>query len=183
MATTYDKDLRQLILETIATISDQYLNQLLIDTYGRYNYHLSIARKNHVFFRNSHYLLSFLIPIYSAFFTYIVSNDLLKSRSLLGGLGLFLTILTIILAILKPYERCIAAGDILIILCNWKTDLMIGLGKIQQELDETQRSELLYEFLNKKDQEMSQIGAAMMENLIPRSNVSVQKTMNQEKAS
>lgn len=174
MAKIYDQGLKELILDTITTIPDQYLSQLLIDTYGRYDYHLSIARKNHVFFRNAHYLLSFLIPIYSAFFTYIVSNDLLKSRSILGAIGLFLTILTIVSSILNPYERCLSAGDILISLSNWKTDLMISLGNIQPELEQSQKTSL-YELLKRKDQEMSKIGEAMMENLILKSSISVQR--------
>jgi hypothetical protein len=173
MPKIHEKGLRELILETVTTIPDQYLSQLLIDTYGRYDYHVSIARKNHIFFRNSHYTLSFLIPIYSAFYTYVVSNDLVPSRSILGALGLFLTILTIVIAILKPYERCVSAGEILIILGNWKTDLMVDLGKIQAESDETPKGALLYELLKKKDQEMSQIGEAMMANLIPRPSISV----------
>jgi hypothetical protein len=172
MTKTYDKNLRELILETIATIPDQYLCQLLIDTYGRYDYHLSVAIKNHVFFRNFHYFLSFFIPIYSAFFTYIVSNDLLQSRSILGAIGLFLTIMTIVASILKPYERCISAGQTLIDLNTWKTDLIIVLGSIQPEFDKSQK-ESLYELLKRKDLEMSKIGEAMMENLILKSSTSV----------
>jgi hypothetical protein len=175
MTKTYDKSLKDLILDTIATTTDQYLCQLLIDTYDRYDYHLSVAIKNHVFFRNMHYFLSFSIPIYSACFTYIVSNDLLMSRSLLGLIGLFLTILTIVLSILKPYERCIAAGDILIILSEWKTDLTIGLGNIQRERDEAQEQSL-YEFLKTKDQELSKIGEAMMENLMPKPGTSIRES-------
>ncbi|MCB0211563.1 MAG: hypothetical protein KDJ52_19660 [Anaerolineae bacterium] len=179
MTKTYDKSLKDLILDTISTISDQYLCQLLIDTYNRYDYHLSIAIKNHVFFRNTHYFLSFSIPIYSACFTYIVSNDLLMSRTLLGLIGLLLTILTIILSILKPYERCIAAGDILIILSEWKTDLTIGLGNIQLEEDEAQQQSL-YEFLERKDQELSKIGEAMMENLMPKPGMSIRENVEKK---
>jgi hypothetical protein len=171
MSNTYDKNLREIILENIAEIPDQYLCQLLIDTYGRYDYHLSIAIKNHKFFRNSHYFLSFFIPIYSAFFTYIVSNNLIQSRNILGALGLLLTIMTIVVSILKPYERCIAAGQTLIDLSSWKTDLIIGLGHIQSRVDENQRT-VLYRFLKKKDMEMSKIGEAMMEHLILKSNSS-----------
>jgi hypothetical protein len=181
MTKTYDKNLRELILETITTISDQYLCQLLIDTYGRYDYHLSIAIKNHIFFRNFHYFLSFFIPIYSAFFTYIVSNDLLQSRSILGAIGLLLTIMTIVASILKPYERCIAAGQILIDLNTWKTDLMIILGNIQLEFDESQK-ESLYELLKRKDLEMSQIGKSMMENLILKSSTSVKEKAEEKDA-
>jgi hypothetical protein len=172
MTKTYDKNLRDLILETIATIPDQYLCQLLIDTYGRYDYHLSVAMKNHVFFRNFHYFLSFFIPIYSAFFTYIVSNDLLQSRVILGAIGLLLTIMTIVASILKPYERCISAGQTLINLNTWKTDLIIVLGSIQPEFDKCQK-ESLYELLKRKDLEMSKIGEAMMENLMIKSSTSV----------
>lgn len=174
MTKTYDKNLRELLLETIGTIPDQYLCQLLIDTYGRYEYHLSVAIKNHVFFRNSHYFLSFTIPIYSAFFTFIVSNGLLKSQALLGAIGLVLTIMTIVVSILKPYERCIAAGEILILLSDWKTDLVIDLGKIKSESDET-RQQSLYELLKRKDREISEVGKAMMENLMPKPGASVRK--------
>ena len=173
MNKTYDKNLRELILETITTIPDQYLCQLLIGTYERYEYHLSIAIKNHVFFRNSHYFLSFFIPIYSAFLTYIVSNDLLKPI-ILGAIGLLLTIVTIVVSILKPYERCITAGQTLIDLSTWKTDLIIGLGNIQPELDESPKKSL-YELLKRKDLEMSKIGQAMMENLILKSSTSMKE--------
>ncbi len=174
MTKIYDKNIRELILDTITTIPDQYLCQLLIDTYGRYDYHVSIARKNHIFFRNAHYFLSFIIPTYSAFFTYIVSNDLLGSRIILGATGLLLTILTIVVSILNPYERCITAGNILITLSDWKTDFIIGLGSIQPEIDEAQRASL-YELLKRKDKEMSKIGKAMMENLILKSSINVQE--------
>ena len=180
MTKTYEKSLKELILETISTISDQYLCQLVLDTYGRYEYHAGIARKNHVFFRNSHYVLSFLIPIYSAFFTYIVSDNLLNSPSTLGAIGLLLTILTIVASILKPYDRCIVAGNILIILSNWKTDFMIGLAGAQTEMNETQKGSL-YDFLKRKDQDLSKIGESMMENLILKSSVNLQQ--NEEKKS
>jgi hypothetical protein len=179
MTKTYDKNLRELILETIATIPDQYLCQLLIDTYGRYDYHLSMAMKNHVFFRNFHYFLTFFIPIYSAFFTYIVSNELLQSRIILGAIGLLLTIMTIVASILKPYERCISAGQTLIDLNAWKTDLIIVLGSIQNEVDKSQK-ESLYELLKRKDLEMSKIGEAMIENLMIKSSNSVSVEKNKD---
>jgi hypothetical protein len=113
MVRNYDHPLKELIFDTIAAISDsdKYLSQLLMETFGRYNYHLEIAKKNHKFFRNANYFFSFLIPTYSAFLTYAVSNDFINSKAILGLLGLFLTLLTIIASILKPYERCISAAE------------------------------------------------------------------------
>jgi hypothetical protein len=82
--------------------------------------------------------------------------------------------MTIVTSILKPYERCIAAGQTLIALSTWKTDLIIGLGNIQPELDESQKKSL-YELLKRKDTEMSKIGEAMMENLILKSSTSAKE--------
>lgn len=181
MNKTYDKSFRECIIETIAIIPDQYLRQLLINTHGRYDYHLSIAIKNHAFFRNSHYFLSFIIPIYSAFFTYIASNDLLQSRSVLGAIGLLLTIMTIVASILKPYERCIAAAQTLIDLNSWKTDFIIALGNIRPEIDEPKKLSL-YDLLKRKDLEMSKIGLAMMEHLIPKSSTSSKESAEEHDA-
>jgi hypothetical protein len=181
MSRTYDKSFRECVLETIAIIPDAYLRQLLISTHGRYDYHLAIAIKNHVFFRNSHYFLSFIIPIYSAFFTYMASNNILQSRSILGGIGLLLTIMTIVASILKPYERCIAAAQTLIDLNTWKTDFIISLGNIQPEIGEPKNSSL-YDLLKRKDLEMSKIGAAMMEHLIPTSGTSTKENAEKHDA-
>lgn len=175
MPRAHDKSFKELILETATRIPDRYLSQLLFDTYGRYEYHSSVARKNHIFFRNFHYFLSFAIPIYSAFFTYIVSNELIRSGTILGAIGLVLTMLTIILSILKPYERCISAGSILIRLSDWKTDLILGLGSIEPESEPSQKA-LLFELLKRKDREISEIGEAMMENLIPKSSANIQES-------
>jgi hypothetical protein len=177
----FDQNFRELIFDTTANISDKYLSQLLIETFGRYNYHLEIAKKNHRFFRDANYFFSFLIPVYSAFFTYMVSNDLINSKTILGALGLFLTILTIVVSILKPYERCISAADVLIILSDWKTDLIVCLGNVDFEPNETQKKQALYELLQRKDQEISKVGEAMMENLILK-GISVQGSADREKS-
>ncbi|MGI0485631.1 hypothetical protein ACN4EK_09365 [Pantanalinema rosaneae CENA516] len=181
MTKNYDRNFKELIVDTTANLSDQYLSQLLIEIFGRYNYHLEIAKKNHKFFRNSNYFFSFLIPTYSAFLTYVVSNDFINSKAILGLLGLFLTLLTIVSSILKPYERCISAADALIVLSDWKTDLIINLGAIESELDQVQRSKSFYELLQRKDQEISKVGEAMMENLILK-GISVQGSADREKS-
>jgi hypothetical protein len=182
MTKTADRNLKELIFDVTTNISDKYLSQLLIEIFGRYNYHLEIAKKNHKFFRNANYLFSFLVPTYSAFLTYIISNDFISSKSILGIFGLFLTILTIVASILKPYERCISAADVLIILSDWKTDLIVNLGSIEFELDEAQKKKVFYELLQRKDQEISKVGEAMMENLILK-GISVQGSADREKAS
>lgn len=181
MTKNADRTMREWILEATADISDKYLNQLLIEIFGRYTYHLEIAKKNHRFFRNANYFFSFLVPTYSAFLTYIVSNDFITSKAVLGAFGLFLTLLTVVASILKPYERCISAADVLIILSDWKTDFIVNLGKIESELDESQKSKLFYELLQRKDQEISKVGEAMMENLILK-GITVQGSADREKA-
>jgi len=181
MAKNSDRNLRELILDITAGISDKYLSQLLIEIFGRYDYHLEIAKKNHKFFRNANYFFSFLVPTYSAFLTYIISNDFIKSKAILGIFGLFLTILTIVASILKPYERCISAADVLIILSDWKIDLIVNWGNIESELDEVQRKKSFYELLQRKDQEISKVGEAMMENLILK-GISVQGSADREKS-
>ena len=105
----------------------------------------------------------------------------MPSPSILGAIGLLLTIMTIVTAILKPYERCIAAGQTLIDLNTWKTDLIIGLGNIQPEFDESQKTSL-YELLKRKDLEMSKIGEAMMENLILKSSTCVKENAEKKDA-
>lgn len=181
MTKDFDKNLRELIFDTTTNISDKYLSHLLVETLGRYHYHLEIAKKNHKIFRNSHYVFSFLIPTYSAFYTFIVSDNLITSKTILGSLGLFLTILTIVVSILKPYERCISAADVLITLSDWKTDLIVCLGKMGSELDETQKKRALYELLQRKDQEISKVGEVMMESLILK-GISVQGSKDREKS-
>lgn len=181
MTKNFDRNLRELIFDTTANISDAYLSQLLIEIFGRYNYHLEIAKKNHKFFRNTNYLFSFLVPTYSAFLTYIISNEFINSKAVLGLFGLFLTILTIVASILKPYERCISAADVLITLSDWKTDLIVNLGNIESELDEAQNKKAFYELLQRKDQEISKVGEAMMENLILK-GISVQGSSDREKS-
>ncbi len=176
-----EHSLRDLIVDISANLSDQYLSQLLIEVFGRYNYHLEIAKKNHKFFRNTNYAFSFLIPTYSAFLTYIISNDLINSKPVLGFFGLFLTILTIISSILKPYERCISAAEALLALSHWKTDLIVHFGHLNDELDESTKKKALYELLQRKDQEISRLGEAMMANLILK-GVNVQGDKNQEKS-
>lgn len=180
MTKSFDRNLKELIFDITEDISDKYLSQLLIEIFGRYSYHVDIAKKNHKFFRNANYFFSFLVPTYSAFLTYIVSNDFINSKTILGALGLFLTILTIVTSILKPYERCISAADALIILSDWKTDLIVNWGYIESELDEAQRKKSLYELLQRKDQEISKVGEAMMENLILK-GISVQGSADREK--
>ncbi len=182
MTKNFDRNLKELIFDITANISDKYLSQLLIEVFGRYNYHLESAKKNAKFFSNTNYLFSFLVPTYSAFLTYIISNDFIKSKEILGIFGLFLTILTIVASILKPYERCISAVDVLIVLSNWKTDLIVNLGSIDESgLDEVQKKKALYELLHRKDQEISKVGKAMMENLTPKSN-SGQGSSDREKS-
>jgi hypothetical protein len=181
MTKNFDRNFRELIFDTTANISDNYLSQLLVEIFGRYNYHLEVAKKNHKFFRNANYLFSFLVPTYSAFLTYIISNDLINSKAILGSFGLFLTILTIVVSILKPYERCISAADALIVLSDWKTDLIVNLGNIESGLDEAQKKKTLYELLQRKDQEISKVGEAMMENLILK-GISVQGSADREKS-
>ncbi|AKG22536.1 hypothetical protein [Calothrix sp. 336/3] len=181
MKKIFDISLRELIIDTTANISDKYLVQLLLATFDRYNYHLEIAKNNHKFFRNSNYFFSFLIPVYSAFFTYIVSNDLIISKTILGVLGLILTIMTIVVSILKPYERCIAAAEVLIVLSDWKTDLIVNLGNVELEVDTNHKRQALYELLQRKDKEISQVGEAMMENLIPKC-INVQGKTDKDKS-
>lgn len=94
--------LKDFLLESTKNSHDNYIDRLLREVFDRYNYHLEIAKKNHKFFRNANYLFSFLVPTYSAFLTYIISNDFISSKAVLGGFGLFLTILTIVSSILKP---------------------------------------------------------------------------------
>jgi hypothetical protein len=89
--------------------------------------------------------------------------------------------MTIVTSILKPYERCISAGQTLINLNTWKTDLIIILGNIQPEFDESQK-ELLYKLLKRKDLEMSKIGEAMMENLILKSSISMKENAENKDA-
>ncbi|MBL1174514.1 hypothetical protein [Pantanalinema sp. GBBB05] len=181
MTKNHDRNFKELIFDTTAHIPDQYLSQLLIEIFGRYHYHLDIAKKNHKFFRNANYFFSFLIPTYSAFLTYAVSNDFINSKAILGLLGLFLTILTIVASILKPYERCISSADALIVLSDWKTDLIVNLGNLESELDQVQKSKSFYELLQRKDQEISKVGEAMMENLILK-GISVQGSADREKS-
>lgn len=180
MTKNVDRSVKELILDATTKITDRYLSQLLVEIFGRYTYHLDIAKKNHRFFRNANYVFSFLIPTYSAVLTYIISNDFVNSKAVLGLFGLFLTVLTIVSSILKPYERCISAADVLIILSDWKTDLIVNLGSIELEPDETQRSKALYVLLQRKDQEISKVGEAMMENLILK-GISVQGSSDREK--
>ena len=111
----------------------------------------------------------------------LISNDFIKSKAILGIFGLFLTILTIVASILKPYERCISAADVLIILSDWKIDLIVNWGNIESELDEVQRKKSFYELLQRKDQEISKVGEAMMENLILK-GISVQGSADREKS-
>ena len=181
MTKNVDRSVKELILDATTKIPDRYLSQLLVEIFGRYTYHMDIAKKNHRFFRNANYVFSFLIPTYSAVLTYIVSNDFVNSKAVLGLFGLFLTVLTIVSSILKPYERCISAADVLIILSDWKTDLIVNLGNIELEPDETQRSKALYVLLQRKDQEISKVGEAMMENLILK-GISVQGSSDREKS-
>ena len=80
-----------------------------------------------------------------------------------------LTILTIVVSILKPYERCIAAAQSLIDLNAWKTDFIASLGNIHFETDEPKNTSL-YDFLKRKDLEMSKIGVALMELILESSS-------------
>lgn len=180
MKRSNDKSFNEFVLQTLEMIPDRYLSELLTSTHGRYDYHLGIAKKNQVFFISVHYFLSFSIPLYSAFFTYIASNDIIQSRGILGGIGLLLTILTIVASILNPYERCIAAAQTLINLNTWKTDFIVSLGNIELETDEPKKIKALYDFLKRKDLEMSKIGVALMD-LILKSSTSTSTKESAEK--
>jgi hypothetical protein len=170
MNRTRDKLFKECVVKPFSTIPDAYLGQLLVSTHERYEYHLDLATKNRKSFRNAHYFLTYTIPIYSAIFTYMASNDIIHSRSTLGLIGLVLTIMTIVASILKPYGHCIAAMQALIDLNTWKTDFIGSLSTLRLEADKL-NTKSLYEFLQRKDLEMSKIGAALMD-LIPKSSAS-----------
>ena len=162
MNRTRDKYFKECVIQTISKIPDNYLGQLFISINQRYEYHLSLAHKNRD--RNSfaHYVLSFAIPIYSAFFTYITSNDIIKPGRALGAFGLVLTIMTIVASILKPHGRFIAAAQELIDLNTWKTDFIGSLSTLHLESDQP-NTKSLYEFLKRKDLEMSKIGGVLID--------------------
>ena len=170
MNRTRDKLFKECVIQAISTIPDEYLGQLLISTHERYEFHSAAATKNRDLYGSAHYILTYAIPIYSAIFTYMASNDIIKSRSQLGLFGLVLTIMTIVASILKPYGRCIAAMQALIDLNTWKTDFIGSLSTLHLESDQP-NTKSLYEFLKRKDLEMSKIGAALMD-LIPKSSAS-----------
>jgi hypothetical protein len=179
--TTAAANLKEMLLGCTSTMNDTYASQLLIETYERYEYHVSIAKKNHRFFRDTHYFLSFVIPIYAAVLTYAISNDALRSGRVGGAAGIVLTIFTIVSSILRPYERCVSAGATLVALSNWKTDLLLELGHLQAESDTGRKVASLYDLVQRKDQEMSAIGLAMMESLIPKSTAEVHKALADKK--
>ncbi len=179
--TTTPPDLKDVILQCTSSMNDPYASRLLSESYGRYEYHLSIAKKNHRFFRDTHYFLSFVIPIYSAVLTYVISQNRLASGWGAGAAGTVLTIFTILLSILRPYERCILAGQVLLALSNWKTDLLLDLGRLQAESDRDRKIASLYDLVQRKDQEMTAIGVSMMETLIPKSTADVQKALADKK--
>jgi hypothetical protein len=165
-----DKNFNECVNLTIALIPDAYLKNLLISTHERYEYHLNIATVSRDLFEKAHYFLTFAIPIYSAIFTYIASNGIILSRNILGGIGLLLTIMTIVASILKPYGRFVAAAQTLIALNTWKADFIVSLGNMQLETVEPKNT-LLYDFLTRKDLEMSKIGATLMDLIFkPNSN-------------
>lgn len=162
MNRTRDKYFKECVIQTISKIPDRYLGQLLISINQRYEYHLSLAHKNRDRYRIAHYFLSFAIPLYSAFFTYITSNDIITSGRALGAIGLVLTIMTIVASILKPHGRFIAAAQELIDLNTWKTDFIDSLGTLMLKIDNNDYQPL-YGLLKRKDLEMSKIGGALLD--------------------
>jgi hypothetical protein len=110
------------------------------------------------------YVLTLLIPCYSAILTWVasVSNHPLFANHI-GLLGLFLTILTIINSGLKPSEKYITASHILVSLHDWEMDFVINFHIKIQNKNERDK---LYEWLLQKDKALSKIGSEIVDRIL-----------------
>ena len=107
---------------------------------------------------------SLLIPSTSSLLTLSVGNTMTSIEYLNQGIGVILTIITIINSVIRPAEKVIHSGHLLVILHDWEMDLIITLQKIMRGKKEGDKYiDDLFDFLKKKDLLLSKIGAEIVD--------------------
>ena len=122
---------------------------------------LQKTKKRNLFLANC---FSLLIPITSSLLTLSVGNTMTSIEYLNQGIGVILTIITIINSVIRPAEKVIHSGHLLVILHDWEMDLIITLQKIMRGKKEGDKYiDDLFDFLKKKDLLLSKIGAEIVD--------------------
>ena len=140
------------------------LQQLIVAIEYRLLFHrenLQKTKKINSFLANC---FSLLIPITSSLLTLSVGNTMIPIHYPNQWVGIFLTIITIINSVLRPAEKVIHSGHLLVILHDWEMDLIITLQKIMSGKKEGEEYiNDTFDFLKKKDLLLSKIGAEIVD--------------------
>lgn len=115
------------------------------------------------------FVLAWLIPITSAVTTTAISLRLPNKQSVeygLAGLGLVLTILTILNSVFRPAERATNSAHLLVQLHDWEMDLDAGLRRRPASSNDPDQD--IVAFLMRKDRELSKIGIEVADQFSPK---------------
>lgn len=142
--------------------------------YRRYKFHLVNAEISCNFYRNKAKFFTYIIPIYSAILTFILTTkfnpDIFNisitseySNFFLSLIGLGLTILTIINSYLSPLEKALQSSNILIELEEWIMIFISGIISHIRKNGHIEREQELIKFLHEQDEKMTKIGKKLLD--------------------
>lgn len=145
------------LLETEQLSKDPVFRKVLDAIEDRLIFHRDMLIRSKRRYSWGNMALALAIPVLSATLTWATTANFEDPNHFVGMLGLFLTILTILNSVFRPTERYLTASHMLVRLHDWEIDLVTNLQDIQ-----TQQINEIYEFLKKKDHQLSELGADMV---------------------
>jgi hypothetical protein len=139
------------------------LPEMLHTVEERFLFHREKSEAHVRVFKPIGFIFGLAIPLLSALVTFGLSNDAVVPSAATTAMGLLLTLLTIVNAVLKPDKRFAAAVQHCIALHEWKRDFDIRVAE-SDAADEKAFHELIQEM----DGRLSEIGRAMAEGWVPK---------------
>jgi hypothetical protein len=132
-------------------------------TEARYVFHKEKAESHVNRFKPMGFFCGLAIPILSALVTFAITYESAIPTFVTAGMGLVLTLLTIVNSVLKPDKRFTSAAQYCIALHEWKRDFDICVAE-SDAADEKAFHALIQEM----DGRLSEIGKSMAEGWVPK---------------
>jgi hypothetical protein len=130
---------------------------------NRYVFHKENAEKHVKVFKPMGFIFAFAVPILAAVVAFSMSPDSGVSKQAAAGMGLVLTLLTIVNSILKPDKKFAEATQNCIALNDWKLEFDIRVAETA-----TTDEKAFHAVIQDMDKKLSDIGKAMAEGYIPK---------------
>jgi hypothetical protein len=132
-------------------------------TDDRYVFHKEKAESHVNRFKPLGFFFGLAIPVLSALVTVAITYESTIPTYVSAGMGLVLTLLTIVNSVLKPDKRFVSAAQHCIALHEWKRDFDIRVAE-SDDADEKAFHALIQEM----DTRLSEIGKSMAEGWVPK---------------